>query len=53
MPFLKSIECKNDNETKLNHELKIPSIPATTTEFSQEQMNDFVFDDPNKQMKEI
>ena len=53
MPFQKSFECKNENEKKLSHELKIPSIPAITTEFSQEQMNDFVFDDPKKQMKEV
>ena len=40
---------RNDNP----NELKIPSIPAITTEFSQEQMNEFVIDDPNKQMKEV
>ena len=53
MPLQKSIERKNANENKNNNDLNIPTIPAITTEFSQNEMNDLVVDDPKKQMMEI
>ena len=53
MPLQKSIERKNVNENKNNNDLNIPTIPAITTEFSQNEMNDLVIDDPKKQMMEI